>query len=979
MAKNKNQNPHIHWAVKNQRTKTTVIVLTLILIALFSPILMGKFPTKGAGTKLPGIWYNSRTGHYMADVAALRYTGILDDGDTPLIDESVWENGIYRSAGDANYPPDVITPPETVPYSGCSSVFKTLPSDGYYICDVVSDNYGGAEPVDLVTLNTGSDLTSGLGIDGTENIDAIAMVSYDGGSGVYTRRTMFAAHSNVAGILLYLSTTLPFSANTVVSDVIPSVFVATGAGNDYNVFDTGALPAGVTLWGGDGINGVRDDTPPSAINISTASTGSDNGKVNLTWTATGDDGAIGTAYSYLIRYSGSSINAGNFDTSTLYTQAIAPAVSGQIETVTVSGLSPGTTYYFSVKACDEYKTCGAFGNTISAASSLVPPAYNIPDPGSIDVAPTPALLINDGANTTYNNLVKLTINNPGIFSYQMRVSNFSDFRDSDYFPLNNFSSELPSWDLCKGRDACENGIKTVYVDLYDQTMQSSGSFSSTIELSSPTTILINDDGTGKSSLSTASQTVTLSISNLNSNASFLKISNLADLSDADFQPYSSTVSGWDLCKGITCSNGTKNVYVQLYNANKLSISGIILTTINLNIPVEEKKEEEKKEEVKEEIINIPVTDNTPTGQTPTTPGITTPTEPEPILPQPEPVIPEPTPTPTPIEPTKLRVTIQKIDEIVTSVGTPIVSTVLVATVALSFVTVASSFVDLLAILRHLITLLLQFLGIKRKNKDWGVVYDSATKEPLQLCIVRLFDSKTNALTQTAVTDAKGRFGLVTVSGQYYITVTKPIFSFPSKHLKGISYDIGYSSLYFGEKKSISGKNIINFAIPLDKPNLRRIAAKRLIAIRSLLVSLSTPIAILGTLLSLVVLYINPTLANLIIFVVYIFFLLLKKLFLSPPKKPYVKIIDHQKKKPMPNLAIEVFGKKYKKLVATKISDKNGKFDLFLPDGEYFFKSTDKRYDFITNKKLKNSYDGGTLVVNDDNRFSELNIYLKKVK
>lgn len=68
--------------------------------------------------------------------------------------------------------------------------------------------------------------------------------------------------------------------------------------------------------------------------------------------ASGDDGAVGTAASYDIRYSTSPINAGNFSSATRFNAAPSPAASGTLQSMFINGLQAGTTYYLAARASD---------------------------------------------------------------------------------------------------------------------------------------------------------------------------------------------------------------------------------------------------------------------------------------------------------------------------------------------------------------------------------------------------------------------------------------------------------------------------------------------------------------------------------------------------------------------------------------------------------------------------------------------------
>ncbi|GEM_PF-436751 len=112
----------------------------------------------------------------------------------------------------------------------------------------------------------------------------------------------------------------------------------------------------------------EDITAPAAIMDLTAETGTAPGCVDISWTAPGDDIHVGTVASYLVRYSMSAINSpAGWEAATPVTIGVpAPKPAGQSERMTVSGLTPGTLYYFAVRAQDEIPNLGGLSNSPSA-------------------------------------------------------------------------------------------------------------------------------------------------------------------------------------------------------------------------------------------------------------------------------------------------------------------------------------------------------------------------------------------------------------------------------------------------------------------------------------------------------------------------------------------------------------------------------------------------------------------------------------
>jgi hypothetical protein len=121
-----------------------------------------------------------------------------------------------------------------------------------------------------------------------------------------------------------------------------------------------------------------DTIPPANISNLTATTGSSSGAVNLSWTAPGDDGNVGTASTYIIRYNTAQINDDNWDVSTDISGEPLPATAGTQQYFSVTGLTAGQIYYFAIISLDEVSNVSDLSNSPSAqAADGGIQAYNI--------------------------------------------------------------------------------------------------------------------------------------------------------------------------------------------------------------------------------------------------------------------------------------------------------------------------------------------------------------------------------------------------------------------------------------------------------------------------------------------------------------------------------------------------------------------------------------------------------------------------
>ena len=92
-----------------------------------------------------------------------------------------------------------------------------------------------------------------------------------------------------------------------------------------------------------------------------------DGNVLLRWTAPGDDGDIGTASVYDLRYHTEPLTIANwYDAPVRLASAPAPMIAGTIQEYTVTGLTVGVTYYFGIKTADEQGNWSGISNIVEA-------------------------------------------------------------------------------------------------------------------------------------------------------------------------------------------------------------------------------------------------------------------------------------------------------------------------------------------------------------------------------------------------------------------------------------------------------------------------------------------------------------------------------------------------------------------------------------------------------------------------------------
>lgn len=252
-----------------------------------------------------------------------------------------------------------------------------------------------------------------------------------------------------------------------------------------------------------------------------------------------------------------------------------------------------------------------------------------------------------------------------------------------------------------------------------------------------------------------------------------------------------------------------------------------------------------------------------------------------------------------------------------------------------------SFSSLLPQIFYWLTQLLQLLGIKKRRKPWGLVFNSQTGQPIPLAIVRIYDKKYNRMLEQSVTDNQGRYGFLGKEGAYYITVVKSGFTFPGK-TKSSSF---YERVYTGDEFKIAGKDqSVSFNIPLDphtKAGLTISMWIGLVKVNRFLQKLRLPLLVIGFIFSIIMLIFAYELLFVFALIFYILIGILEYL-RTRKSRPYgivTDIFNH----PLEMTIVRIFEKKSNRLLETDVTDQDGRFKFLVSPGVYYLTAVKPGY------------------------------------
>ncbi len=258
----------------------------------------------------------------------------------------------------------------------------------------------------------------------------------------------------------------------------------------------------------------------------------------------------------------------------------------------------------------------------------------------------------------------------------------------------------------------------------------------------------------------------------------------------------------------------------------------------------------------------------------------------------------------------------------------------------------ASFTDLYLLILNFINIILKAFGLKKRERPWGVVYDSVTKRPIDPAYVVV--RKGQADVNTAITDLDGRYSFfLPAAGVYNLVANKTHYAFPSAKLTGKNSDELYDSLYFGGDFNINEGEVVNKNIPLDPvgfdwnefaKNQRGffyLQQKR----ERLRKTVVTLLYVGGFALTLYQVLFHPRLLNIVVLVLYFAAFGLK--YLWRYHRPVVGVKHAGTNLPVPFALIHAYIPNIDQQIKSVAADALGRFFLLTPPGDYYLTVEEK--------------------------------------
>ena len=280
----------------------------------------------------------------------------------------------------------------------------------------------------------------------------------------------------------------------------------------------------------------------------------------------------------------------------------------------------------------------------------------------------------------------------------------------------------------------------------------------------------------------------------------------------------------------------------------------------------------------------------------------------------------------------------------------------------------TSLSDLWLKLVSLVQGFLTSIGLRKRRRRWGTVYDSVTKQPLDPAIVELVDAKTGKVIEQSITDLAGRFGFLVHLGEFVLSSRKTHYVFPSKIITSTTDGI-YADVYRGSILTIQNTiDVLSPNIPMDAMafDWNQMDKQRLIKfhpkIEIFLAKLLSFLFWLGFGFVILTFLAHPTILNSIFIAIYLLLAFLRKLI--PHLRLWGKISSSEI--PTKELLLELNPINIPQITLGKaLTNKDGRVFLKAPPGQYILRirqTSDPKMQVLKEKEITIGKEG---VLNSD--------------
>ena len=239
---------------------------------------------------------------------------------------------------------------------------------------------------------------------------------------------------------------------------------------------------------------------------------------------------------------------------------------------------------------------------------------------------------------------------------------------------------------------------------------------------------------------------------------------------------------------------------------------------------------------------------------------------------------------------------------------------------------------------------LQFLGLGsfriRRHKPWGKVFNRLTGRAIKNATVRVFEVTFQKLKDTQFTDANGRFGFLISPGSYYLVIAKEGFQDVKTEALNVK---GGEEAFNVEVALIPESGAIAVAKPL---------VKFLNSLIKIINILNPWILALGTLASVGILVILPTIFNAIVLLVYAGLDIAKFLLSKKILKSFGRVIDKLNQQPLALVVVRIFDADKNWLLTSRVTDPYGRFKFLVTPGNYYITCAKEGYKAYASQPLE---------------------------